>query len=112
VEEDPSNSYFEDDNKDRYFTPEQVDYYEKNCKYRLRQWQDEPSRKFCIRNFLIANEIGNGSFGRVYQGFDNDHGLVIAVKQVPISNLSSTQQCQEKVRLRLNTMVENRSPRA
>ena len=31
-------------------------------------------------SFLLSNEIGNGSFGRVYAGFDNDHGIVIAVK--------------------------------
>lgn len=31
-------------------------------------------------SFQISFEIGNGSFGRVFQGFDTDHGLVIAVK--------------------------------
>jgi hypothetical protein len=50
-------------------------------------------------SFLLSDEIGNGSFGRVYQGFDNDHGLIMAVKQVPITNLSTTQQKQDKVRL-------------
>jgi hypothetical protein len=44
----------------------------------------------CLFSFLLSNEIGNGSFGRVYSGFDNDHGIVMAVKQVPIMNLSST----------------------
>lgn len=44
----------------------------------------------CAFSFLLSDEIGNGSFGRVYQGFDNDHGVVMAVKQVPITNLSST----------------------
>ncbi len=44
----------------------------------------------CAFSFLLSDEIGNGSFGRVYQGFDNDHGVVMAVKQVPIMNLSST----------------------
>ena len=37
--------------------------------------------RYCLfSSFLLSNEIGNGSFGRVYQGFDNDHGIVIAVK--------------------------------
>ena len=56
----------------------------------------------CFFSFLLSNEIGNGSFGRVYSGFDNDHGIVMAVKQVPIMNLSSTQFNQEKVRVKFS----------
>lgn len=34
--------------------------------------------------------MGSGSFGTVYKGFDNDHGIVIAVKTVPISKFKNT----------------------
>eukprot|EP00347_Sterkiella_histriomuscorum_P016433 403353191 len=80
--------YFENDNKDRYFTREQLEFYEKIYKPKMKK----PERKFFIKNFKKSDMLGTGSFGTVYKGFDNDHGLIIAVKTVPLSKFQNTIQ--------------------
>jgi len=46
-------SYFEDDNKDRYFKNDQIEYYEKYYKVKLQQEGiKNPVKKFKIRKYI------------------------------------------------------------
>ena len=35
-----------------------------------------------IKKFKLGKILGEGAFGKVYEGFDEEHGFVMAVKQV------------------------------
>ncbi len=53
--------------------------------------------------------LGVGTFGRVYQAFDNNSGALIAVKQVPSTNLSpeQTEQITNEIRVMENLRHEH-----
>jgi len=54
----------------------------------IKEMQTNLPRKQ-IKKFRIDKQIGEGSFGRVYLGFDENNGLPVAIKQVPISSFGS-----------------------
>ena len=70
-------NYFHHDNKDGYFSPEQVQYYTEEYPKTLDKNVSKPKP---ITKWKLGKMIGHGSFGNVYVGMDNTVGRQIAVK--------------------------------
>ena len=81
-------NYFERDyNKDGYFNPAQVQYYLHEYPLTL----EEEKKPLPITKWQLGKMIGHGSFGHVYEGIDQTHGRQIAVKQVPIDKIGTSE---------------------
>lgn len=73
-------------NWDSYFDNYELSYYEKLYKNEL--YEDiEPKRK--IIRFKKGELIGEGAFGKVYQGFDEDTGQIIAIKEINFRKINN-----------------------
>ena len=83
--------FFDSKNKqnDGYYKNEvQKNYYDKQYPKLIKDMKTTLRREK-IKKFRIDRQIGEGSFGRVYLGFDETNGLPVAIKQVPISSFGS-----------------------
>ena len=70
---------------DVYFSDEQKLYYKNEYPAILKAQAAFPRRE-TIQKFRLERLLGEGSFGRVYLGFDETNGVPIAIKQVPITS--------------------------
>jgi serine/threonine protein kinase len=48
-------------------------------------------------SYKKGNLLGEGSYGRVYQGFDEDIGQMIAIKEIDIKRLVNSKSLDEKI---------------
>lgn len=46
------------------------------------------SKKICQLRFKKGELIGEGSYGKVYQGFDEEQGRLIAIKEIDIGKIN------------------------
>jgi serine/threonine protein kinase len=71
-------AYYSDDAvTEDYFTADQIKYYEK-------KFSDKKTEIRLVKEWKILEEIGRGSFGCVFSGFDTKLGRPIAIKQMLI----------------------------
>ncbi len=70
-------------------------YYDKQYQKLINEMRTKLRREK-IKKFRIDRQIGEGSFGRVYLGFDETNGLPVAIKQVPISSFGSDSKRQNQ----------------
>jgi serine/threonine protein kinase len=52
---------------------------------------------FVIISYKKGELIGEGSYGKVYKGFDEDHGDLFAIKEIDFRNISSNNYIEAKI---------------
>lgn len=71
------------DTKDNYFNEEELEYYKKLLE---KEEKKQPSYEINDDTYIKRGElIGEGGYGKVYLGFDEVEGRVIALKEISIS---------------------------
>lgn len=78
----------EEGNEDRYYNANDYLYYKENLKeeaLKPKSMIDD----YSIKNFKKGKLLGEGSFGKVYEGFEESRGQVIAIKEFELSKIPS-----------------------
>lgn len=92
--------YSIDNSSEQYFTPDQIKYYDKKF---ANYDQGEKVEK--VHEWSILKQIGKGSFGSVYQGFDSIKGRPIAIKQLDIENNNKSKSKVEALELEIDLLT-------
>jgi len=74
-------------NWDNYFTEKELDYYDKLYE---TEFCDLPETK-TVTNYKKGELIGEGAYGKVFKGFDENHGRLIAIKELDLKKISTTE---------------------
>lgn len=94
-ENNEKNPNYIKDNKDNYFSDEELEYYKNILE---KEEKKQPSYEINDDTYIKRGElIGEGGYGKVYLGFDEVEGRVIALKEISISLKESSYN--SKVRL-------------
>ena len=94
-----SKKYTIDDNSDGYFTSDQLKYYEEKYKMEIA-----PEQNSKVTEWKKLEEIGRGSFGFVFSGFNSKEGRPIAVKQLMIPNKNNNKSTLRSLKLEIDLL--------